>query len=298
VAIRAAARVAAPRLRGHRGKGWSPAAGRRNVLRVLLQRHTMDVLGARRQAVAFRAAVRGAQAFAGSLREGIGRRARWDADLAPRPNACTSEWSGARLTKSPTSGENVSPALPAGRFRPFASGEREVAALLAGLQSEALLPAGQRAALDFGCGVGRLTRALASRFDSVAGVGTRSQRARRPSPLRRWGVRFRSQPHRPAARIPDRGGTRLYRGVRPGHCDRRDHRLPAAVGGAGAGAVASAAGIEPGVAPGPVAAALGRGAPAAPLDGPARAAGGGGASNPRVLGRRSADGVPRSPWRL
>lgn len=46
----------------------------------------------------------------------------------------------------------------------FASGEADVARIFAALSSS------PRSALDFGCGVGRLTRALAKRVDRVVGV--------------------------------------------------------------------------------------------------------------------------------
>jgi SAM-dependent methyltransferase len=51
----------------------------------------------------------------------------------------------------------------------FASGEAEVYGILAGLEEHALSPARERA-LDFGCGLGRLSRALATEFDAVVGV--------------------------------------------------------------------------------------------------------------------------------
>jgi len=50
----------------------------------------------------------------------------------------------------------------------FATGEREVEALLERLATIGVRPAGR--ALDFGCGVGRLSRALSMRFESVLGV--------------------------------------------------------------------------------------------------------------------------------
>ena len=51
----------------------------------------------------------------------------------------------------------------------FATGEAEIAQVL-GVAERLGRPAGRERALDFGCGVGRLTRALAARFDSVVGV--------------------------------------------------------------------------------------------------------------------------------
>ena len=51
----------------------------------------------------------------------------------------------------------------------LATGEAEVAAVLARLD-ELGLPRARRAALDFGCGAGRLTRALAGRFERAVGI--------------------------------------------------------------------------------------------------------------------------------
>lgn len=51
----------------------------------------------------------------------------------------------------------------------FATGERDVATLIKHA-AELGLPRQQRTALDFGCGVGRLTRPLASHFESAIGV--------------------------------------------------------------------------------------------------------------------------------
>jgi SAM-dependent methyltransferase len=59
-----------------------------------------------------------------------------------------------------------------GRWDPeafFATGEREVAEVLARAQALGA-PASFERALDFGCGVGRLTRALATRFTACVGV--------------------------------------------------------------------------------------------------------------------------------
>jgi ubiquinone/menaquinone biosynthesis C-methylase UbiE len=51
----------------------------------------------------------------------------------------------------------------------FATGEGEVAMIMAAAD-RLDLPTGRSAALDFGCGVGRLTQALARHFDRVTGV--------------------------------------------------------------------------------------------------------------------------------
>jgi SAM-dependent methyltransferase len=64
------------------------------------------------------------------------------------------------------------PAKRGNRWRPdefFASGRREVARLLADLERAGVAVRGGRA-LDFGCGAGRLTQALAEHFDRVDGV--------------------------------------------------------------------------------------------------------------------------------
>ena len=51
----------------------------------------------------------------------------------------------------------------------FATGEAEIAHVLTVAETLGR-PSGRERALDFGCGVGRLTRALAARFDAVVGV--------------------------------------------------------------------------------------------------------------------------------
>jgi SAM-dependent methyltransferase len=52
----------------------------------------------------------------------------------------------------------------------LATGEREIASVFAHLDDLAIAPAGRGRALDCGCGVGRLTRALGRRFDEAVGV--------------------------------------------------------------------------------------------------------------------------------
>jgi SAM-dependent methyltransferase len=56
----------------------------------------------------------------------------------------------------------------------FASGEAEVAGILGGLEEQGFAPK-RRRALDFGCGLGRLSAALATRFDEVIGVDISSE---------------------------------------------------------------------------------------------------------------------------
>src|SRR5579859_5997976 len=51
----------------------------------------------------------------------------------------------------------------------FATGQTEIAAMFERLNGLGLAP-GSGKALDFGCGVGRLTQALAARFEHVDGV--------------------------------------------------------------------------------------------------------------------------------
>jgi SAM-dependent methyltransferase len=52
----------------------------------------------------------------------------------------------------------------------FATGEREIDSVFAYLEQKGLAPSDRTLALDFGCGVGRLTRALGTRFDEAHGV--------------------------------------------------------------------------------------------------------------------------------
>jgi SAM-dependent methyltransferase len=56
----------------------------------------------------------------------------------------------------------------------FATGEREVAALLA-RGRELGVPAQERDALEFGCGLGRVTRALAKRYGRAVGIDISTQ---------------------------------------------------------------------------------------------------------------------------
>lgn len=65
----------------------------------------------------------------------------------------------------------------------FATGEREIAGIETHLQSQGIQLADRALALDFGCGVGRLTRALARRFDEVHGVDVSPTMIRRAGEL-------------------------------------------------------------------------------------------------------------------
>jgi SAM-dependent methyltransferase len=65
------------------------------------------------------------------------------------------------------------PTKAGGAWQPaefFASGEAEIETVLTHLDSLGLRPDYSGQALDFGCGVGRLTRALAARFAACVGV--------------------------------------------------------------------------------------------------------------------------------
>src|SRR2546430_4480638 len=62
------------------------------------------------------------------------------------------------------------------------TGEREIAELLERAQRVGR-PSARRRALDFGCGVGRLTRALAECFDECVGVDVSAEMVRRASAL-------------------------------------------------------------------------------------------------------------------
>jgi SAM-dependent methyltransferase len=65
------------------------------------------------------------------------------------------------------------PSKRKGRWEPdefFARGEAEIARTFRFLEREKIVPVDFESAVDFGCGVGRLARALASRFAKVYGI--------------------------------------------------------------------------------------------------------------------------------
>lgn len=70
----------------------------------------------------------------------------------------------------------------------FATGETEVAEVFEYL-SETGLVFNRGSALDFGCGVGRLTQALATRFESVVGVDIAESMVEKARELNRHGTR-------------------------------------------------------------------------------------------------------------
>ena len=58
------------------------------------------------------------------------------------------------------------------------TGEREISLLMHEMRSLGISVNQHGRALDFGCGVGRLTQALARRFDTVVGVDVSPQMVR------------------------------------------------------------------------------------------------------------------------
>jgi len=105
----------------------------------------------------------------------------------------------------------------------FATGEREIAAVLA--EAEPLgVPGAWGEALDFGCGFGRVTRALAGRFERCVGVdiaprmvdGARALNADRPA------CEFRVNPGSDLAQFGDGRFDLVYSSIVLQHVPRRD----------------------------------------------------------------------------
>ncbi len=85
------------------------------------------------------------------------------------------------------------PGMEAGRWDPdafFATGQEEIAQVMADLAALDLHP-DRHTALDFGCGVGRLTQALAQYFDIVHGVDISPPMLELAETLNRQGDRCR-----------------------------------------------------------------------------------------------------------
>lgn len=70
----------------------------------------------------------------------------------------------------------------------FAHGEREIGRTLNWVQGHVTVPTGS--ALDFGCGLGRLSQALATRFASVVGVDISEAMIERARSLDQHGVQY------------------------------------------------------------------------------------------------------------
>jgi 2-polyprenyl-3-methyl-5-hydroxy-6-metoxy-1,4-benzoquinol methylase len=72
----------------------------------------------------------------------------------------------------------------------FEKGDEEIAAVMAYTMSLGI-PVERKRALDFGCGVGRLTQALAAHFDHVAGVDITASMLKMARKYNRFGERCR-----------------------------------------------------------------------------------------------------------
>jgi SAM-dependent methyltransferase len=104
----------------------------------------------------------------------------------------------------------------------FATGEREIAASLA--EADPLgVPAAWAEALDFGCGLGRLTRALNGRFERCVGVdiAPRMVEAARELNADRPGCEFRVNPGADLAQFADGRFDLVYSSIVLQHVPRR-----------------------------------------------------------------------------
>lgn len=108
------------------------------------------------------------------------------------------------------------PARKGGRWTPdefFATGVAEIDALMQ--EAHALgLPRQRRRALDFGCGVGRLTQALAAHVDEAIGLDVAPSMVARARAFNRHGarVRYEVQAAPPLETLPDRAFDVVYTG--------------------------------------------------------------------------------------
>ena len=105
----------------------------------------------------------------------------------------------------------------------FATGEREIAMVLA--EAGPLgVPGGRGEALDFGCGLGRLTRALADRFERCVGVdiSPRMVEGARELNADRGGLDFRVNPDAGLAQFADGRFDLVYSSIVLQHVPRRD----------------------------------------------------------------------------
>lgn len=83
-----------------------------------------------------------------------------------------------------TDGEKAGGGWDVGEF--FATGEIEMATVMGYLSEVGCLPEAEGAALDFGCGVGRLTQAMARRFAASVGVDISEEMIRRAETLNQY----------------------------------------------------------------------------------------------------------------
>jgi SAM-dependent methyltransferase len=94
------------------------------------------------------------------------------------------------------------------------TGENEISALFARLEHHALVPPTSRA-LDFGCGVGRLSQALAGRFEKVDGVDISSSMIERANSINRFNERctYHHNPESDLRLFPDASFTFIYSNI-------------------------------------------------------------------------------------
>jgi trans-aconitate methyltransferase len=83
-----------------------------------------------------------------------------------------------------TDGDKTDGGWDVGEF--FATGEIEIATVMGYLAEVGCLPETAGAALDFGCGVGRLTQAMARRFAASVGVDISEEMIRRAETLNQY----------------------------------------------------------------------------------------------------------------
>jgi SAM-dependent methyltransferase len=103
----------------------------------------------------------------------------------------------------------------------MATGEREIATVLGHLTSIGHAPDLSGTAMDFGCGVGRLTQALAQRFHSCVGVDISQEMIRQAESLNQYPNC--SYVANPARNLPfeDRSFSFLYSNIALQHVPRR-----------------------------------------------------------------------------
>ena len=83
-----------------------------------------------------------------------------------------------------TDGERADRGWEVGEF--LATGEIEMATVMGYLRDVGCMPEAEGAALDFGCGVGRLTQAMARRFAASVGVDISEEMIRRADTLNQY----------------------------------------------------------------------------------------------------------------